>query len=90
MENNKAIVVEDLSKCYRIGVEEHHESMASAFFHFLKSPWANYRKYRSLYKFDQLYSGKDDPGNTWMDTVKAVFGLLLLAVAIIIALALLI
>ena len=30
------------------------EHFASAIFDFIKSPWKNYRKYRSLYKFDDI------------------------------------
>ena len=48
-----AIKVENISKCYRIGLkEEMHENFSSAIFDFIKSPIKNYQKYRSLYKFD--------------------------------------
>ncbi len=30
------------------------EHFAGAIFDFIKSPWKNYRKYRSLYKFDDI------------------------------------
>ncbi|BBO82780.1 hypothetical protein DSCO28_33460 [Desulfosarcina ovata subsp. sediminis] len=55
--NNPAIIIEELSKCYRIGIQESHDSLAGAFFGFLKSPWKNYRRYRSLYRFDELENG---------------------------------
>jgi lipopolysaccharide transport system ATP-binding protein len=59
----KAITVESLSKCYRIGLkEESHDSLGSALIDFLKSPLSNYRKYRSLYRFDDL--GEDADLNT--------------------------
>ncbi|MGV7223244.1 MAG: polysaccharide ABC transporter ATP-binding protein [Nitrospinales bacterium] len=50
-----AIKVENLSKLYRIGLkEEMHESIAATMFDFIKKPLKNYRKYRSLYKFDDM------------------------------------
>ena len=49
-----AIKVENVRKLYRIGLkEETHDSIGGAIIDFLKSPLKNYRKYRSLYKFDQ-------------------------------------
>jgi len=51
--NDIAIKVENLSKLYRIGLkEEMHDSFVRTMLDFAKSPWKNYRKYRSLYKFD--------------------------------------
>ena len=56
----KAITVENLSKCYRIGLKEAiHDSLGAAMIDFLKSPLSNYRKYRSLYKFDDLVAEDD-------------------------------
>ena len=53
--NDIAIKVENISKIYRIGLKrEMQEHFASAIFDFIKSPWKNYRKYRSLYKFDDF------------------------------------
>jgi len=53
--NDIAIKVENVSKRYRIGSkEEIKENFASAIFEFIKSPLKNYRKYRSLYKFDDI------------------------------------
>lgn len=55
-----AIKVENLSKRYRIGLkEEMHDSIISAIFNFVKSPFRNYRKYRSLYKFDDSALSQD-------------------------------
>lgn len=54
--NNKdiAISAENISKCYRIGLkDEVRNSFAETFINILKSPANNYRKYRSLYRFDQ-------------------------------------
>jgi lipopolysaccharide transport system ATP-binding protein len=48
-----AIKVENVSKCYRIGLRENlHDTFGAALFDFMKSPLKNYRKYRSLYNFD--------------------------------------
>jgi lipopolysaccharide transport system ATP-binding protein len=53
--NNIAIRVEDISKRYRIGLKEQvHDSLGGAIFDFIRSPLKNYRKYRSLYKFDDV------------------------------------
>ncbi len=50
-----AIKVDKLSKHYRIGLKDKiHDSLGSAIISFLKSPLDNYRKYRSLYKFDDI------------------------------------
>jgi lipopolysaccharide transport system ATP-binding protein len=50
-----AIKVEKLSKIYRIGVKDNiHDHLGNAIFDFIKSPVKNYRKYRSLYKFDDV------------------------------------
>ena len=50
-----AITVENISKRYRIGLKENmHDSFGGAIIDFLKSPLRNYRKYRSLYKFDDI------------------------------------
>jgi len=52
---NIAIKVKNISKRYRIGAEiTKHDAFGSAIFNFLKSPLNNYRKYRSLYKFDDV------------------------------------
>jgi lipopolysaccharide transport system ATP-binding protein len=48
-----AIKVDNISKRYRIGLkEESHDTFGMAALQFLKSPFRNYFKYRSLYKFD--------------------------------------
>ena len=67
--NDIAIKVENLSKIYRIGMKkEMQENFANALFDFIKSPWKNYRKYRSLYRFDdfdllQNQNSKDTPSD---------------------------
>ncbi len=64
--NNIAIKVENISKCYRIGVKEQiHETFAGTIVDFIKSPLKNYRKYRSLYKFDDINpNGNDSVSST--------------------------
>jgi lipopolysaccharide transport system ATP-binding protein len=53
--NDQAIRVDNISKLYRIGVKERiHDSLGGSIFDFIKSPISNYRKYRSLYRFDDI------------------------------------
>ena len=55
---NTVISVQGISKRYRLGMREKvHETLAETFFDILKSPFRNYRKYRSLYKFDDTKEG---------------------------------
>ncbi len=55
MKEDLAINVERISKCYRIGLKEQlHDSIASAVNDFIRSPVRNYRRYRSLYRFDHI------------------------------------
>jgi len=59
-----AIKVENISKCYRIGLKEDmHDTFSESMVNFLKSPLKNYRRYRSLYKFDDLKPDQDDNSN---------------------------
>jgi len=49
------ITVEGLHKHYRIGLKEKmNDSFLGATLDFFKSPLTNYRKYRSLYRFDDI------------------------------------
>ena len=58
--SQKAITVENLSKIYRIGTEvEKSENIIGAVGGFLRSPLRNFRKYRSLYNFDDVLSTDD-------------------------------
>ncbi|MCP5004999.1 MAG: ABC transporter ATP-binding protein [Planctomycetes bacterium] len=53
--DNIAIKVEKINKYYRIGFKaEMHDSFAASMFSFMKKPFQNYKKYRSLYKFDDF------------------------------------
>ena len=65
-ESNLAVKAEGLSKIYRLGVKvKARESLAGAMFGFLRSPMKNYRKYRSLYRFDDVLNqeGGSTPDN---------------------------
>ncbi|MDQ7788256.1 MAG: ABC transporter ATP-binding protein [Thermodesulfovibrionales bacterium] len=60
-ERETVIKVENLSKCYRIGLKENmHDTLVKSVFNVMKSPLKNYRKYRSLYKFDNLSPNSDN------------------------------
>jgi lipopolysaccharide transport system ATP-binding protein len=75
MNNNRvAIFAENISKCYRIGLKDNlHENFAGALFDFIKSPINNYRKYRSLYKFDDIeLSNKNGTNQTSSDVYWAL------------------
>jgi lipopolysaccharide transport system ATP-binding protein len=50
-----AVAADGLSKVYRIGLKEQtHDTFARAAFDFIRSPLRNYRRYRSLYRFDDI------------------------------------
>jgi lipopolysaccharide transport system ATP-binding protein len=69
--NDYAIRVQSLSKLYRIGVREQmSESFGGAVLSTLKRPLSNFRKYKSLYNFDDVLSGaagspEDNPDVLW-------------------------
>ncbi len=61
-----AIKVENISKCYRIGMkEEMHDSLIKSMVSFVKSPLENFRKYRSLYNFKDVHAENDNPDIVW-------------------------
>ena len=70
-ENDYAIRVHDLCKLYRIGVREQmSESFAGAMWNTVKRPLSNFRKYKSLYNFDDVLLGEsgkpdDNPDVLW-------------------------
>ncbi|VAW84865.1 Teichoic acid export ATP-binding protein TagH [hydrothermal vent metagenome] len=60
---NIAVKVEGIAKLYRIGSKaESHDSLGGAFIDMIRQPIANYRKYKSLYKFDDVAT--EDPFDT--------------------------
>ncbi len=69
--DNYAIRVQGLSKLYRIGtLDDMSDTFGGAVLGFLKQPVSNYRKYRSLYNFDDVISdgtvsSKNDSGILW-------------------------
>jgi lipopolysaccharide transport system ATP-binding protein len=69
--NDMAIKIEKISKRYRIGLKEKlHDSFGGAVFDFIKSPLKNYRKYRSLYKFEDVENS--DEGDIAEDIIWAL------------------
>lgn len=55
MDPKTAIKANNLSKCYRIGLKEKYpDSLSGIFLDLLRNPYKNFRKYRSLYVFDEL------------------------------------
>ena len=56
-----AIRVQGLSKLYRIGMQDQiSDSVGGALLQILKRPLSNFRKYKSLYNFDDVISGAAD------------------------------
>lgn len=55
MQNTKSIEVNRLSKLYRIfEKEDFRDNLTASFAQFLRSPLSNFRRYRSLYRFDDV------------------------------------
>lgn len=55
MSSDTAVRVEELNKLYRIGVAaESSDSIVGAFSRFVRSPIRNFKKYRSLYNFQDV------------------------------------
>jgi lipopolysaccharide transport system ATP-binding protein len=66
MSSDFAIRVENISKCYRLGLKEKiHDSVGGAIIDFMKSPLTNYRRYRSLYNFTDQYNGNGHKDVLW-------------------------
>ena len=52
---NVAVEVNDICKLYRIGVKEQiYDNVAQSFLAFINSPLRNFKRYRSLYKFNDV------------------------------------
>jgi len=68
-----AIKVENVSKYYRIGYkEETKDTVSGTVVEFIKSPLKNYRKYRSLYRFDDVDETlENDSGNNNSNIILA-------------------
>ncbi len=55
-----AVEVNRISKIYRIGVKEKiYDNAAQSMWAFIKSPLSNFKRYRSLYRFDDISTGDD-------------------------------
>jgi lipopolysaccharide transport system ATP-binding protein len=68
-----AIRVENITKIYRIGVKERmHDSFGRTLFDFIRSPMKNYKKYRSLYTFDDIDSDGTSSNSAQNDIIWAV------------------
>ena len=69
-----AVKVEGLSKVYRIGLKEQvHDSLAATIIDFVRSPLHNFRKYRSLYQFDDVVeNGSTDAQRAPSDIIWAL------------------
>jgi lipopolysaccharide transport system ATP-binding protein len=73
--SNLAIKVNDISKLYRLGVKDQvNDSLGAAFLDFIKSPLKNYRKYRSLYKFDDVHEAGNSADGGLSDVLWALNG----------------
>jgi lipopolysaccharide transport system ATP-binding protein len=69
----KAITVDNLSKVYRIGVKgETNDSLGRAMIDFVRSPFTNYRKYTSLYRFSDAELADDYTGEDILWALKDV------------------
>lgn len=70
-ERDIAVHAEGLSKVYRIGLtEKAYDSLARMLIDFVRSPFRNYRKYRSLYRFDDVIH--EGGGQTPADVIWAL------------------
>jgi len=74
LEKDIAIKVNNIGKRYRIGLKEAaQDSLGGSLIELLKAPFSNYRKHRSLYKFDDIDNGRSiDEGNTSSDIIWAL------------------
>jgi len=73
-DNNYAITAEDISKIYRIGIKDVvQDSFGKVLIDLVKSPVKNYKKYRSLYKFDDI-GDKQNTDDDLEDVIWALRG----------------
>jgi lipopolysaccharide transport system ATP-binding protein len=64
------IKVQNISKCYRIGLREKmQDSFGALLLDFMKKPVSNYRKYRSLYTFNNKELSSDGNGEHMQDLI---------------------
>src|SRR4030065_2186526 len=68
-----AVTASGLSKIYRIGLKEQvHDTFARAAIDFIRSPLQNYRKYRSLYQFEDVADGSSSAAIAPADIIWAL------------------
>lgn len=68
--SNVAVEVNNISKIYRIGVKEKvYDNALQTFLAFVKSPLSNFKKYRSLYRFDDVMNADNDSGGSAHDDI---------------------
>ena len=68
-----AVKVENICKRYRIGLkDEMPDNFASLIFDFIRKPIKNYRKYRSLYRFDEIDADRFRDVNNNSDIIWAL------------------
>ena len=71
--SKSAIKVDNLSKVYRIGLRgETNDSFGRAVFEFVRSPFKNYKQYRSLYRFSDAELSDDYVGEDILWALKDV------------------
>lgn len=76
MKKNITIKAEKLTKRYRIGLKDKiNDSVGGAILDFITSPLENYRKYRSLYKFDDCTHHEADCFDDTDDIIWALKGI---------------
>lgn len=74
LSRDNAVTVDNLSKLYRIGYkDEISNGFANTVANFIKRPLHNYRKYRSLYRFDDIkIEDENSRGETPSDVIWAL------------------
>lgn len=74
--NDFAIRAENISKVYRLGVKDvTKDTLGATLVDMLKSPLKNFRKYRSLYTFDDVIQNEDDRYRDTEDILWALKGI---------------
>ena len=73
--SNYAIQVEDVAKLYRLGLKEDvHDTLGSTLARILRDPVNNFKKYRSLYNFDDVDFENYNEEETHPDILWALKG----------------
>jgi lipopolysaccharide transport system ATP-binding protein len=68
-----AVTAEGISKVYRIGLKQQvQDNFASMVMDYIRSPLQNYRKYRSLYQFDDVAASESTAATAPADIIWAL------------------